>query len=83
MATRTGGNVNEKVYENRLRRKAKRQELELVKSRRRDPDATDFGHYWLAPEGDPDRSSWQGPFSDLGQVEAALTGPREEAGDER
>lgn len=38
---------DEKVRENRLRRMAKRQGLELVKSRRRDPRAYDFGAYWL------------------------------------
>lgn len=36
-----------KVRENRLRRMAKRQGLELVKSRRRDPRALDFGAYQL------------------------------------
>jgi hypothetical protein len=77
MQSSIGGNVNEKVYENRLRRKAKRQQLELVKSRRRDPDAADFGAYWLAPEGKPDRSSWSGPYLDLGEVEAGLTGSLE------
>jgi hypothetical protein len=54
---------NEKVYENRVRRLAERQELVLVKSRRRDPGAPDFGVYWLSdrttkariyPSGAPD-----------------------------
>jgi hypothetical protein len=35
------------VRENRLRRMAKRHGLELVKSRRRDPRALDFGTYQL------------------------------------
>lgn len=70
--------MDEKVRENRLRRKAERQDLRLVKSRRRDPDATDFGTYWLVPEGDSDDSSRRGPFADLDEVEAALTGRREE-----
>lgn len=39
---------NEKVRENRLRRKAGRQGLQLLKSRRRDPDAMDYGCYALA-----------------------------------
>ncbi|MGV9837066.1 hypothetical protein ACWDUL_23150 [Nocardia niigatensis] len=36
-----------KVRENRIRRAAARQGLRLVKSRRRDPRATDFERYWL------------------------------------
>ena len=36
-----------KVVENRLRAAAARQGLRLVKSRRRDPRAIDFGTYWL------------------------------------
>lgn len=36
-----------KVTENRMRRKAERQGLKLAKSRRRDPDALDYGTYWL------------------------------------
>lgn len=39
--------TREKVRENRLRRMAERQGLELRKSRRRDPRALDFGGYWL------------------------------------
>ena len=38
----------DKVRENRLRRMATRQGLHLVKSRRRDPQALDFGTYGLA-----------------------------------
>jgi len=37
----------EKVRENRLRRVAERQGLQLVKSRRRDPRAYDYGTYQL------------------------------------
>jgi hypothetical protein len=36
-----------KVYENLCRRAAQRQGYKLVKSRRRDPRAADFGSYWL------------------------------------
>ncbi|MGH7611643.1 MAG: hypothetical protein ACREN4_06460 [Candidatus Dormibacteria bacterium] len=36
-----------KVRENRLRRMAERQGLQLVKSRRRDPRALDYGLFWL------------------------------------
>jgi len=41
-----------KVRENKLRRIAERQGLQLVKSRRRDPLAIDFGRYWLVGEED-------------------------------
>jgi hypothetical protein len=37
----------DKVRENRVRRAAERQGLQLEKSRRRDPRAIDFGRYWL------------------------------------
>ena len=36
-----------KIRENRLRNKADRQGLRLIKSRRRDPDAIDYGGYML------------------------------------
>jgi hypothetical protein len=36
-----------KIFENKLRRAADRQGYRLVKSRRRDPRAADFGGYWL------------------------------------
>ena len=39
--------TDEKVRENRLRRMAERQGLELRKSRRRDPRAIDYGTYML------------------------------------
>ena len=40
----------DKVLENRLRRMADRQGFRLVKSRRRDPRARDFGTYSLVDE---------------------------------
>ncbi len=40
-------NTSEAVREARLRRAAKRQEMILQKSRRRDPYAVDYGGYWL------------------------------------
>ena len=43
----TGLIETDKVRENRLRRAANRQGLKLIKSRRRDPRALDFGAYWL------------------------------------
>lgn len=69
---------NEKVRENRLRRAAKRQGLMLVKSRRRDRRASDYGTYGLI---DPNRNAWVawrgGGFGmDLDQVEAWLARPR-------
>lgn len=39
--------VEFKIFENRLRRAAKRQHLELVKTRRRDRRAWDFGTYLI------------------------------------
>ena len=36
-----------KIRENRLRRMARRQRAELVKSHRRDPRAWDYDRYWL------------------------------------
>ncbi len=36
-----------KVLENRLRRAARRQGLQLEKSRTLDPHALDYGKYWL------------------------------------
>ncbi len=39
--------TQEKVRENRLRRAADRQRLRIVKSRRRDPRAVDYGKFWV------------------------------------
>jgi hypothetical protein len=67
----------ERVRENRLRRVADRQGLRLVKSRRRDPRAVDYGRYMLVDlatgavvvgAGALGRPVW-----DLDQVEAHLT----------
>jgi hypothetical protein len=46
--------TTEKTYENLLRRTAKRQGFELVKSRRRDPRATTYGRYLLVPRAKVD-----------------------------
>jgi hypothetical protein len=46
--------TEEKVRENRLRRAAERQGARLDKSRRRDPNAADYGLYWLINREDPD-----------------------------
>lgn len=40
-----------KTRENRLRRVAERQGLVFTKTRRRDPRATDYGHYYLHRDG--------------------------------
>lgn len=68
--------VDEKVRENKLRRMAQRQGLQLVKSRRRDPRAIDFGTYALVDPnstamiaGDPN----SGFGMTLEEVETALT----------
>jgi hypothetical protein len=69
-----------KVRENRLRRMAKRQGLQLMKSRRRDPCALGYGGYMLvdaatnsvvAGEVDSRRAL------DLDEVEEWLTTPHE------
>lgn len=44
-----------KVRENRIRRMAERQGYQLMKSRRRDPSAADFGTYGII---DPARNAW-------------------------
>src|SRR5215217_4899330 len=64
-----GGMTAEKVRENRLRRMADRQRLDLVKSRRRDPLAVDHGTYALI-----DRDEQEIVADDLGldEVEAHL-----------
>lgn len=40
-----------KVRENRIRRVAERRGLAMTKTRRRDPRAVDYGHYYLACDG--------------------------------
>ena len=72
---------DEKVRENRVRRVAARRGYELRKSRRRDPLAVDYGHWYLT------RGSINGMatgrvtgFDDLDAVEAfldAILGPVE------
>lgn len=78
----------EKTRETRLRRMADRQGFAFKKSRRRDERALDYGEIWLTryfviddagkveavadPEGSHDAQI--GPFGDLDEVEAYLTG---------
>jgi hypothetical protein len=59
----------DKVNENRVRRMAERQGFALQKSRRRDPNAMDFGGYWII---DPNINGIIAPNDDFGfSLEAA------------
>ena len=77
--------------EARARRKADRQGLQLTKSRRRDPDAWDYGRYWLwkasanrqreNPVAGLPKHDGEGRLRfglTLDEVEAYLSGQREE-----
>lgn len=75
---------SEKVREVRLRRAAKRQGLRLVRSRRRDPRAIDYGLYVLVDDSRGNRlPGAQAPISafekgqgmTLDQIEQELSGP--------
>jgi hypothetical protein len=72
--------VSGKVHENRLRRAAERQGYRLVKSRRRDPRALDYGTYELVKVRD-DARGLDGSLDglDLDEVEGLLSW-RPEAG---
>ncbi|MFJ1764057.1 hypothetical protein ACIOD2_27330 [Amycolatopsis sp. NPDC088138] len=63
-----------KVRENRLRRKAKRQGLTLVKSRLRDPDAIGYGGWVIAQDGWAVVGDFGFSALDLDDVEQYLTG---------
>jgi hypothetical protein len=68
--------ASEKVKENRLRRMAERQGLRLVKSRRRDPHAIDFGKYALVSAETNGIVFGSGSFgydADLEDIERYLT----------
>ena len=65
--------TQEKVRENRLRRMASRQGLQLVKSRRRDTRALDYGTYWLV-----DAAGVEVASGDADAIEARLTGEEAE-----
>jgi hypothetical protein len=70
-----------KVLENRLRRMAERQGLQLIKSRRRDPLALDYGTYrveTVAGEQAPGFVVTDGTGLTLEEVERLLTTPREQ-----
>jgi hypothetical protein len=59
----------DKTRENRLRRMAARQNSQLVKVRRRDPRAWDYGTYHLIVDGGLSMRN-----ASLDQIEARLTG---------
>jgi len=67
--------TDDKVRENQLRRMAQRQGLVLIKSRRRDPRAIDYGQYWLADANSNflHKGPYNDGFADLDQVEAFLS----------
>lgn len=72
----------EKVREARLRRTAERQGLKLVKSRRRDPRAVDYGRYVIVdPDSDQPIAGELGSASamTLDDVEAWLASPSPES----
>jgi hypothetical protein len=73
----------DKTRETRLRRAADRQGLRLERSRRRDPQATDYGRYWLVDLVTSDvvagADSLERPSMTLDEVEMWLAGEPEEA----
>ena len=71
----------DKTRENRLRATAKRQGLELQKSRRRDPLALDYGRYWILKGNSVKGYSWHAGGDNgmtIDQVEEWLLTPEEE-----
>lgn len=70
-----------RVDENRVRRMAARQGLVVNKSRRRDPNALDYGRYWIVePRRNVIATSLEGQEHGitLEEVEAWLRSPRSE-----
>jgi hypothetical protein len=65
--------TSEKVRENRLRRMADRQGLRLVKSRRRDPRAVDYGNCLLVDKNTDSVVAGDPVPMDLDAVERFLT----------
>lgn len=63
----------ERAREDRLRRLAQQKRLILKKARRRNPDAIDYGRYWLIdPSGSGVVEGGQNGAS-VGEIEAALS----------
>jgi hypothetical protein len=84
-ATRTvAESVAAKTRENRLRRMADRQGFVLRKSRRRDPQALDFGTYQLVDLDNDivlgDGAVFSGFGCDLDEIEEWLNKPFDEGG---
>ncbi|QFR34711.1 hypothetical protein [Ancylobacter sp. TS-1] len=78
--------MSDKVKENRLRQMAGRQGLKLVKSRRRDVRAVDFGGFMLVDVLTNGVVLGSGAFpyqADVDDVEAYLTGSPEGSGERR
>lgn len=73
-------NTAERTQQQRVRRMAERQGLDLVISRRRDPRAIDYGaHYLVKAGGEHWRSREQvAEFRSLDEVEAWLDTPRDQ-----
>lgn len=81
MTTRKRPPASIATREVRARRMAERQGLRLVRSRRRDPLALDYGLYWLLPADDPTPNTVHSGLSardglTLDQVEERLRRPR-------
>ena len=70
-----------KVRENRLRRMAERQGLRLVKSRRRDALAVDYGKFRVETADGVEPARFASPMGwglSLDEAEARLSGPSRE-----
>src|SRR5262245_9437932 len=66
--------TDDKIRENRLRRVAERQGLRIIKSRRRDPRALDYGGYMLSDESN---NSVMGRYwRTLDEIETYLLGDK-------
>lgn len=71
--------TSEKVRENRLRRMTERQGFRLVKSRRRDPFAPDYGRYRVETGDGVEATGFDSTMGwglTLDEVEKRLTTPR-------
>jgi hypothetical protein len=66
--------TDDKIRENRLRRMASRQGLALMRSRRRDRRAIDYGKYWLLDTSGLAITATEGVGLD--EIERILTEPR-------
>ena len=75
----SGMDTDTKVRENRLRRMAERQGLRLVKSRRRDALAIDYGKYRIETADGVEAPGFDSPMGwglTLDEAEYRLTRPR-------